>query len=150
MKNLKMSQNITIGIMLIVAVCMGLLYFISSSEMNTIMKQSERTKSENALLSQMCLIEEYVKHNEDLLTEFSKAPAVKELLKDVDNQDKQETAQQFIRDSYESLDNWEGLYIGEWDTHVVAHSNEANIGMTTRTGDALKSLQDAMTQRNAN
>lgn len=148
MKNLKMSQNITIGIMLIVAVCMGLLYFISSSEMNTIMKQSERTKSENALLSQMCLIEEYVKHNEDLLAEFSKAPAVKELLKDVDNQDKQETAQQFIRDSYESLDNWEGLYIGEWDTHVVAHSNEANIGMTTRTGDALKSLQDAMTQRN--
>ena len=121
MKNLKMSQNITIGIMLIVAVCMGLLYFISSSEMNTIMKQSERTKSENALLSQMCLIEEYVKHNEDLLAEFSKAPAVKELLKDVDNQDKQETAQQFIRDSYESLDNWEGLYIGEWDTNVVAH-----------------------------
>lgn len=140
MKNLKMSQNITIGIMLIVAVCMGLLYFISSSGMNTIMKQSERTKSENALISQMCLIEEYVKHNEDLLTEFSKAPAVKELLKDVDNQDKQETAQQFIKDSYESLDNWEGLYIGEWDTHVVAHSNEANIGMTTRTGDALKSL----------
>lgn len=44
MKNLKMSQNITIGIMLIVAVCMGLLYFISSSEMNTIMKQSERTR----------------------------------------------------------------------------------------------------------
>lgn len=148
MKNLKMSQNITIGIMLIVAVCMGLLYFISSSGMNTIMKQSERTKSENALISQMCLIEEYVKHNEDLLTEFSKAPAVKELLKDVDNQDKQETAQQFIKDSYESLDNWEGLYIGEWDTHVVVHSNEANIGMTTRTGDALKSLQDAMTQRN--
>ena len=140
MKNLKMSQNITIGIMLIVAVCMGLLYFISSSGMNTIMKQSERTKSENALISQMCLIEEYVKHNEDLLTEFSKAPAVKELLKDVDNQDKQETAQQFIKDSYERLDNWEGLYIGEWDTHVVAHSNEANIGMTTRTGDALKSL----------
>ena len=67
-----------------------------------------------------------MKHNEDLLAEFSKAPAVKELLKDVDNQDKQETAQQFIRDSYESLDNWEGLYIGEWDTHVVAHSNEAN------------------------
>ena len=92
MKNLKMSQNITIGIMLIVAVCMGLLYFISSSGLNTIMKQSERTKSENALISQMCLIEEYVKHNEDLLTEFGKAPAVKELLKDVDNQDKQETA----------------------------------------------------------
>ncbi|MCI5856421.1 MAG: methyl-accepting chemotaxis protein [Agathobacter sp.] len=35
--------------------------------------------------------------------------------------------------------------MGEWNTHIVAHSNPDVVGMTTREGDSLKALQDAMT-----
>ena len=56
--------------------------------------------------------------------------------------------QSYTADYYSGLNNWEGIYIGEWNTHIVAHSNSKVIGMTTRKGDSLKALQDAMTQRN--
>ena len=56
--------------------------------------------------------------------------------------------QSYTADYYSGLNNWEGIYIGEWNTHIVAHSNPKVIGMTTRKGDSLKALQDAMTQRN--
>ena len=53
--------------------------------------------------------------------------------------------QAYTEKYYEGLDNWDGLYIGEWNTHVVAHSNPEVVGITTREGDGLKALQDAMT-----
>ena len=57
-------------------------------------------------------------------------------------------AQQYTENYYAGLDNWEGLYIGEWNTHVIAHSNPEVVGITTREGEALKALQDAMISRN--
>ena len=32
----------------------------------------------------------------------------------------------------------------EWDTHVIVHSNQKVVGITTRKGEALKQLQDAI------
>lgn len=54
-------------------------------------------------------------------------------------------AQQYTESYYKGLDNWEGLYVCKWNTHVVTHSNPKVVGMTTRKGDSLKQLQDAMT-----
>lgn len=148
MKNWKLSRKITLGITLIVIVCMSLLYVMANQTMNSMMRQSERNQMESNLIAQTSLIEEYVKHQEDLLTAFSKAPVVRELLKDADDSAKQKAAQAYTENYYAGLDNWEGIYIGEWNTHCIAHSNPDVVGITTREGDGLKTLQDAMTSRN--
>lgn len=145
MKNWKLSRTITLGITIIVIVCISLLYVMANKTINNMMKQSERNQMETNLLAQTSLIDEYVNNQEELLIAYSKAPAVRELLKDVHNAEKQAIAQTYTENYYAGLDNWEGIYIGEWNTHCIVHSDASNVGRTWRKeADRLKQLQDAM------
>lgn len=148
MKNWKLSRKLTLGITLIVIICMSLLYVTANRTLKKFTQQSEKSHMENTLSAQTSLIEEYVTRQEELLTAYSKAPVVRELLKDVNNAEKLKAAQTYTEYYYKGLDNWEGLYIGEWNTHCIAHSNPDVVGVTLREGDSLKALQDAMTSRN--
>ena len=147
MKNWKLSRKITLGILLIVLACMSLLYITANKTMRGMMQESERNHMESTLKGQAGLIEEYVQHQEDLLIAYSKAPVVREFLKDAENTEKFQDAQKYTENYYAGLKNWEGLYIGEWNTHVIAHSNPNVIGITTREGEALKALQHEMESR---
>ena len=93
------------------------------------------------------IIQEYIYHQEDLLIAFANESEVIDFLKDPNNEEKRIVAQLHTESYYGRLDNWEGLYIGEWNTHVIAHSDENVVGMTTREGEPLKELQDAMLER---
>lgn len=148
MKNWKLSRKITIGILLIVVLCMSLLYLTANRTMKGMMQESERNHMESILAAQTHLIEEYVTRQENILTSYSKTPAIRELLKDPENQEKLNAAQAYTEYFYEGLDNWEGIYIGEWNTHCIVHNNPDIVGVTLREGDPLKALQDAMTSRN--
>lgn len=100
-------------------------------------------------MAQTSLIDEYVSSQEDLLIAFSKSPAVRDLSKDVHNSEKLSIAQKYAENYYAGLDNWEGIYIGEWNTHCIVHSDSSNVGRTWRTDkDSLKQLQDAMLKKN--
>lgn len=148
MKNWKLSRKLTLGIMLIVILCMGLLYITANRTLKGLIQESERSHMESVLAAQASLIEEYVTRQEELLVAYSRTPAVRELLKDVNNPEKQKYAQAYTEYFYAALDNWEGVYIGEWNTHCIVHSNPGVVGATFRTGERLKALQDAMTSRN--
>lgn len=148
MKNWKLSRKLTLGIMLIVIICMSLLYVTANRTLKKFTQESEHSHMENVLNAQTSLIEEYVTRQEALLTAYSKTPVVRELLKDAKNEEKLKDAQTYTEYYFEGLDNWEGLYIGEWNTHCIVHSNPSVVGVTLREGDSLKALQDAMTSRN--
>ncbi|QNU68670.1 cache domain-containing protein [Ruminiclostridium herbifermentans] len=145
MKNWKLTRTITLGILIIVIVCIGLLYVMANTTINSMMKQSEHNQVDTNLLARTSLIEQYITNQESLLVSFSKAPVVRELLKDVHNSEKQAIAQVYTESYFAGLDNWEGIYIGEWNTHCITHSNASNVGRTWRKeGDSLKQLQDSM------
>lgn len=129
-------------------ICISLLYLVASNRMNAMMKQSEVDHMKASLHAQTNLIEEYVRHQEDLLTAYSKSPVVADLLKHPTDSEKQKAAQEYTQKYYAGLKQWEGLYIGEWNTHVIAHSNPEVVGMTTRKGEGLKALQTAMESAN--
>ena len=148
MKNWKLGTKITLGITIIVIICMSLLYLTANKAMTGMMQESELNVMKNTLNAQASLLNEYVARQESILTAYSKTPCVRDFLKDVNNSEQQAIVQSYTEDYYSGLNNWEGIYIGEWNTHIVAHSNSKVIGMTTREGDSLKALQDAMTQRN--
>ena len=147
MKNWKLSRKITLGILLIVVLCMSLLYIIANKTMKGMMQQSERNHMDSMLAAQTGLIEEYVTRQENLLMAYSKTPMVRELLKDPNNVGKLKETQVYTEYYYEGLDNWEGIYIGEWNTHCIVHNNPDIVGVTFREGEPLKALQEAMISR---
>ena len=146
MKNQRMSTKLTIVIAIVTVFCITLLYVTAGSSMNKMSRKSEMNQMEASLHAQTKLIEEYVLHQEDLLIEFGKADVIAELLKDSKDAKKQKEAQAYTEKYYAGLNRWEGLYVGEWNTHVLAHSDPKAVGITTREGTRLKELQDGMIQ----
>lgn len=76
------------------------------------------------------------------LQAYASAPIVKEFLKNPDDPKLAAEAEQYTMDFYSSLDGWEGLYIADWDTQVMAHSNQGAVGMVLREGDSLTALRN--------
>ena len=122
MKNRKMSTTLTCLIGIAVVVCIAMLHGISSNSLNHMTKEAELNQMNSSLHAQTELIEEFIAHQEDLLMGFGKASVVKELLKDPENEQKRQAAQAYTEAFYEDLEQWEGLYIAELSTHIIAHS----------------------------
>lgn len=76
------------------------------------------------------------------LQAYAAAPIVKEYLKNPDDPRLAAEAQQYTSDFYGSLEGWEGLYIADWNTQVMAHSNQGAVGMVLREGDSLTGLRN--------
>lgn len=145
MKNIKMSTGITAIISLVTAVCIFLPFLTASSSIMNTMWETAVENMETSLEDRAAVIEEYVDKAEKLLIAYGKAPVVAELLKNPEDTKAVSAAQNYTEHFFADLEGWEGIYIAEWNTHVLAHSNPNVVGITTREGDPLKQLQDSMT-----
>lgn len=90
------------------------------------------------------VIENYVKDAEQTLVSYSRAGEVLDIMKDPEDPEKTDAAQTYTEQFSGDIENLEGLYASEWDTHVLAHTNPDVVGITTREGDSLKTLQDTL------
>jgi GGDEF domain-containing protein len=107
------------------------------------------------------IILNYVKNAETTLTYFSEGYEVKALLEkqnelgqstdilsDSSSKELVAAAQAYTENFSADIENLEGLWIGSWETHCIAHTNAKTVGMTTRPKDTkaaeLKALQDSM------
>jgi len=143
-KNQKLRTTLTIMITLVTVICITILFIITGSVMTQMMKVSALNNMQSKLSAQATLFDEYVNNQENLLKEYSTDHIVADFLKNPQNEELRKAAQEYTENYYAFLDNWEGIYIGEWNTHVITHSNPDVVGMTTREGDSLKELQNAM------
>lgn len=144
MKNQKMSTVITAIISVVTAVCILLLFMTASNNTMNNMRDTAMNNMQTSLESRAVIISEYVDQAENLLTAFSEASVVAELLKNPDDPAVTAEAQEYTKNFFDNLEGWEGIYISEWNTHVLTHSNEGAIGMVMREGDSLKSLQNSL------
>lgn len=144
-RNQKMSAMITLSTAVVTGVCTLFLFLIANSNMVSAIRDTTMNHMETSLDAKTQTIEQSIGHAESLLISYGKTPTVAELLKDPDNPEKMQKAQTFTEQLFADLDGWEGIYISDWETHVLAHSNRDAIGMIMREGDRLKQLQDAIT-----
>lgn len=147
MRNRKLSTIITLTISIVVAVCILWLFLVASGNMTSAMKETGINNMKTSLESKQKVIEEYVRNAEAQLISYSKGIEIIELLKNPQDRKVTERAQEYTENYFKELDSWEGIYAAEWDTHVIAHSNPKVVGITTRKGEALKQLQDAMSEQ---
>lgn len=144
MKNKKLSTTITITISIVAAVCILGLFLFANGSMTSVMKNNSMDNMKTSLESRQKVIEDYVNNAEDQLVSYSKGIEIVKLLENPTDSEIQKKAQKYTEDYYKELSGWEGIYAGEPNTHVIVHNNPKIVGMTTRKGEALKQLQDAM------
>ena len=116
----------------------------ANGSMTSVMKKNSMDNMKTSLESRQKVIEDYVNNAEDQLVSYSKGIEIVKLLENPTDSEIQKKAQKYTEDYYKELSGWEGIYAGEPNTHVIVHNNPKIVGMTTRKGEALKQLQDAM------
>ncbi len=144
MRNQKMSTVITAVVSLVSALCILFLFVTASNNMTDAMRSTAMNNMETSLNARTALIEQYVAQAESQMVTYGKAPVVAELLRNPANAAAAGEAQAWTEDFFASVEGWEGVYIAEWDSHVLTHSNPGAIGIYTREGDGLKSLQESI------
>ncbi len=83
--------------------------------------------------------------NKAILKAYTAAPIIQQALQDPENDMIKSRAQKFTEDYFSKLSGWEGIYLADWNSQVLAHPNAGAVGMVLREGDKLSSLQNAMT-----
>lgn len=144
MKNQKMSTVITAIISAVTAVCILLLFLVASQNTMKTMRDTAVDNMQTSLEAKAAIIEEYVEAAEQLLLAYSKAPAIADLLRNPEDKAALREAQAYTESFFAGLKGWEGIYTAEWNSHVLTHSNPAVVGITTREGEPLKQLQEAL------
>ncbi len=144
LKNGKMRFVITGGVSIVTAIGIILLYILANYNMTIAMKNSAINNMQTSLEAQTRIIEQYVEQGESLMHSFAEAPVVTDLLKSADDVSLQKKAEDYTVRYYNQLNQWEGVYVGDWQTKVLTHPAEPVIGKVMREGDRLKELQDAM------
>ena len=144
MKNWKMRSAIMVIVLVTSLIGIGALFLMASSRNQKALSKSTSDNMATYLTAQANTIENFVTEKENNLKLFGKSYDVRRVLLNEKDAQAQKQAQKYTMEYYNSLDNWEGLYIGNWDTTVLTYQNSEMIGKTLREGERLEELRNAM------
>lgn len=145
LKNQKMGFAIASIVAIISALSMGVVFYISNSNITTLLVSDVENNMQTSLDAKTKLIDEYILNAESQLISFSKQPAILDFLHNTEDQAKREALQAYNSEYFSALKGWEGLYVCTWETETLTHSNPDVAGMVLREGDSLKQLQNNLT-----
>ncbi len=128
----------------ITLVGMTLLWLVVSTNAASMVKNDITNQMTDAVESRAAIINEYVLSAEEYMTAFALSSEVKDLLASPEDPALLERAQKYTEDFAAVKGIFEGLYIATPGTHVLTHTSQSAIGITTRSGDSLQSFQDTI------
>lgn len=141
MRNKKMGTLITTAVALVATVGLLLLFFIANRNMTNAMKENALNNMKSSLNSQAIVIENYITQGEILLRGFAQSPIIQDVLKHPSDKASQKKAQKYTAQFFKAMNNWEGIYIADWNSQVITHPTEAVIGRVMREGESLEKLR---------
>lgn len=125
---------------------MVLVYISLYSSISQTIRTSSIRSMETISQERSQIIKNYVAEAERYLTAYSRAGEITDLLENPTDRDCVKKAQAYTELFSGDREDLEGIYASEWNTHVLVHTNPEVVGMTTREGDSLTALQEAMLQ----
>lgn len=140
----RVGIKITAGIVAVQLVIFTALFLFANGFVTKNASESAVDIMTTAAFDRATVIENYIESVEGRLTAYSRAGEITELLKNKNNSGAVSAAQSFTERFAADISNLEGIYVSEWDTHVLAHSTASVVGITTRSGDALTQLQNTL------
>jgi len=143
-ENRKLATRIGIITTIIILAGMTLLWLVVSNNAAFMVKSDITNQMTDAVESRATIINEYVCSAEEYMAAFALGSEVRGLLLHPEDPMLLEQAQKYTEDFAAAKGGFEGLYIATPDTHVLTHTSKEAIGMTTRSGDSLKTFQDTI------
>ena len=119
MKNWKMRSAIMVIVLVTSLIGIGALFLMASSRNQKALSESTSDNMATYLTAQANTIENFVTEKENNLKLFGKSYDVRRVLLNEKDAQAQEQAQKYTMEYYNSLDNWEGLYIGNWTNQQI-------------------------------
>lgn len=146
-ENKKLAARIGVITTAITLIGMTLLWLVVSTNAASMVKKDITNQMTDAVESRASIINEYVLSAEEYMKAFALGGEVRDLLLNPDDPELLARAQKYTEDFAAVKGMFEGLYIATPVTHVLTHTSQGAIGMTTRSGDSLKSFQDTILSR---
>lgn len=143
-ENKKLATRIGVITTVITVVGMTLLWLVVSTNAASMVKKDITNQMTDAVESRAAIIDEYVLSAEEYMTAFALGSEVRELLLNPDDPELLAQAQKYTEDFAAVKGIFEGLYIATPVTHVLTHTSQGAIGMTTRSGDGLTTFQNTI------
>lgn len=143
-RKIKVSILISVLVMVVQLVVLVVLYSFVNFSNTKNMQENTVASMQTMVKERSLIIENYVKETERYLTSYSRAGEISDLLKNPTDSNAVKAAQAYTEAFSADMDNLEGIYASEWNTHVLAHTNPKVVGMVTREGEAAKGLQDIL------
>ncbi len=148
-KNCRLATRISAFITAVTVAGILLLWVLISSGVARLVRDNITNQMSDAVESRAAIINNYVASAEEYMTAFALADEVRGLLLNPQDSVLKERAQQYTVDFAAVKGIFEGLYIATPDTHVLTHTSPGAIGITTRSGDSLKSFQQTILAKKA-
>ncbi|WP_322168871.1 methyl-accepting chemotaxis protein [Acutalibacter caecimuris] len=142
--NKKLATRIGIVTTVLVLVGMLLLWLTVSTNASATVRANITNQLTDAVESRAAIINDYVASAEEYVKAFALGSEVQDLLQAPDDPALLKKAQQYTEDFASVKGVFEGLYIATPATHVLTHTSQGAIGMTTRTGDSLVEFQNSI------
>lgn len=144
-RNMKMKTLLSLGVGFVSLICLTVSGLVIGGRVSDITRESAIENMNTSLAGQASLIELFVSDSESMLKSYASADEITNLLKEPENPEYIAAAQTYTEKYFSKLSQWEGIYLSNWDTKVLAHSSAGAVGMVTRTGDALEPYRQTMT-----
>lgn len=142
--NKKLAARISIITTAVTLVGMLLLWVVVSTNAASMVKNDITNQMVDAVEARAVIINDYVTSGEEYMTAFALSSEVRDLLRSPDDPALLAKAQKYTEDFAAVKGIFEGLYIATPTTHVLTHTSPDAIGITTRSGDSLKTFQDTI------
>jgi len=143
-ENRKLATRIGIITTIITLAGMTLLWRIVSTNAAYMVKSDITNQMTDAVESRAAIINEYVLSAEEYMAAFALGSEVRGLLLDPEDPMLLAQAQKYTENFAAAKGIFEGLYIATPDTYILTHTSHDAIGMTTRSGNSLKTFQDTI------
>ncbi|MBO4505044.1 MAG: methyl-accepting chemotaxis protein [Lachnospiraceae bacterium] len=168
MNKVKMRTLIIAAVSVTTALALIVLCVLAAKNSNSLLRNKINENMSTYLDAQANSVEEFVKNSEQKLQLFSRNQIITDLILEnaadtntelpafadetyntkayyTDNYPSYPAAQEYTMNYYNTLDNWEGIYVGNLDTRILAYSVPPVIGKVLRTDPAkVSELMTAM------
>ncbi len=143
-KGSKISVKVSLCIAIMQIIVMLCIFSFINFFMTKNMKETTIDNMQTISADRAKIIEDYIQSSEEFLTAYSRAGEVASVLSAPDDEDAVAAAQAFTERFAADREDLEGIYVNDWNSYVLTHSNRSMPGTVMREGDSLKALQDAM------
>ncbi|MFA9462697.1 MAG: methyl-accepting chemotaxis protein [Velocimicrobium sp.] len=144
LKSIKLNKRISLFVGIMIIVSMVLIFSISSRNSKKLLEDAAENNMTTLINAQTQIINETMNSAEGLLMDFSHNAQLKELLLNPKDVVLTKEIQTYIDEYFNSRNDLEGIYICDWNSLCLSHSNLEAIGANFRSGDALNELQAAL------